>query len=374
MGCWPDRTDEHGGVSTPHRPDPPSAGTPSSDGVLDAVPRRLPPHAARIFGTRIGAPLLHIAGELVRVQIFDRAMTLAAQAFTSVFPILIMLGALFGARVRSWFVGELQISDSTVRLLEQTLGGRHSNTFGVVAGVIVVLSATGLSRALLRAYAAVWSVRVRSSGPAAAGRQIVAVLVLVFCIVGGRMLGGVATGFPAPRVAEAVTTLLTDCFLAALLPWILLGPVVSRYRLLAAGGVFGLMMLGVRAAGAVYLPRALQSSSDRYGTLGLAFTYIGWLYVLSFCLLCSAVLGRALTDTTAGLPGWHWPGRASVAGARETISARRRRSADAGGTAGVADHHAHSSVSPEPSLARDDVPAPPSTQADHEAARRRRDG
>jgi membrane protein len=31
---------------------------------------------------------------LVQLQIFDRAMTLAAQAFTSIFPVLILSGAL----------------------------------------------------------------------------------------------------------------------------------------------------------------------------------------------------------------------------------------------------------------------------------------
>jgi membrane protein len=60
--------------------------------------------------------------------------------------------------------------------------------------------------------------------------------------------------------------------------------------------VFALVMLVVRPVGAVYLPRALQASDDRYGTIGLAFTYISWLYVLSFCLLGAAVLGRELAE------------------------------------------------------------------------------
>ena len=67
---------------------------------LDAVPRRLRPLAEAVLAHRLGGLLLRVAGELVRVQIFDRAMTLAAQAFTSIFPILIMLGALSGASVQ----------------------------------------------------------------------------------------------------------------------------------------------------------------------------------------------------------------------------------------------------------------------------------
>ena len=69
-----------------------------------------------------------------------------------------------------------------------------------------------------------------------------------------------------------------------------------------AGGIaFGLMMVAVRGAGTIYLPRALQSSTDKDGTIGLAFTYIGWLYVLSFCLLLSAVIGGMISNEfTAG--------------------------------------------------------------------------
>jgi len=35
---------------------------------------------------------------------------------------------------------------------------------------------------------------------------------------------------------------------------------------------------------------------DTYGTIGLAFTYLGWLYVVSCCLLLSTVLGRVFGD------------------------------------------------------------------------------
>jgi membrane protein len=68
-------------------------------------------------------------------------------------------------------------------------------------------------------------------------------------------------------------------------------------RALAAGAViFGLVMLVVHPVGSVYLPRALQTSADRYGTIGVAFTYIGWLYILAFCLLMTAILGQVVAQ------------------------------------------------------------------------------
>jgi uncharacterized BrkB/YihY/UPF0761 family membrane protein len=71
---------------------------------------------------------------------------------------------------------------------------------------------------------------------------------------------------------------------------------------LPGGLAFGLMMLAVRPVGARYLPWALRTSEDRYGTIGVAFTYIGWLYILAFCLLLAAMLGQAIAQERRNHP------------------------------------------------------------------------
>lgn len=268
---------------------------------LDAVPRRLRPFAEAVLAHRLGSLLLRVVGELARVQIFDRAMTLAAQAFTSIFPILIMLGALSGKEVRGWINDRLNLPSQSERLLQDALGGSHNNAFGVVGALIVVVSATGLARALARAYRIIWMVPARKAGPAATGLQILSVLLLALFAVAIRLLGDLTDKFPEPRLAGAAVTLLADLIVAVCLPMMLLGPVVARWRLLVAGAIFGAAMIPVRAAGDVYLPRALASSSDKYGTIGLAFTYIGWLYVLSFALLLTAIVGSVLTSARTPL-------------------------------------------------------------------------
>src|SRR3954447_14112559 len=93
-GAHPGRMRTRPGGGTDHVP----VTGPSEPQVrLDAVPRRLRPMAEAVLAHRLGGLLLRVVGEVVRVQLFDRSMTLAAQAFTSVFPILIMFGALSGA-------------------------------------------------------------------------------------------------------------------------------------------------------------------------------------------------------------------------------------------------------------------------------------
>ncbi|WP_436533076.1 YhjD/YihY/BrkB family envelope integrity protein [Actinoplanes sp. HUAS TT8] len=273
---------------------------PEPVGPLDRLPRWLRPRAALVLGSGLGRWLLHGAGELVRVQIFDRAMTLAAQSFTSIFPLLIMLAALLGPAYRARLAELLRLPDTSERLLQEALAGSRSSAFGLVGCLIVILSATGLSRALVRCYRVVWTVEQRPAGAAATGRQVATVVALVAFLLAARALAWLASLLPAPRVSGVLVALFADVALAVLLPWLLLGAGAPRGPLVAGGLAFGLMMVAVRGAGAIYLPRALQSSTDRYGTIGLAFTYIGWLYVLSFCLLLSAVIGAMVTGDRAG--------------------------------------------------------------------------
>jgi membrane protein len=265
--------------------------------VLAAVPSRLRPRAALLLGNRAGRFLLRTAGELVRVQIFDRSMTLAAQAFTSIFPILIMMSALLSGSLRERLGDLVRLPDASARLLDEALSAGRSNAFGLVGCLIVILSATGLARALVRAYRVVWPVAGRRTGAAATGWQIGTVLLLVAFLVGMRLVSGLSGALPQPAAWALLLSALADVALAAMLPRILLGPGAPWSRLLRTGVLFGLIMVGVRAAGSVYLPRALETSADRYGTIGLAFTYIGWLYVLSFCLLLSAVLAEVWAGT-----------------------------------------------------------------------------
>ena len=294
---------------------PADQAPPDLAGAVGAVPRRFRPRAALVLGSRVGRLGLDAAGEVLRVQIFDRAMTLAAQAFTSILPLLIMMAAVLGRHDRRLLVDALGLPDSSRRLLTTALGGSHSSAFGFVGCLFVVISATSLTRALTRAYAVCWSVRARTTGLAGAGRQIVTVLAITAFVVVARLFGRLAGELPAPRLGYAVLTGVVEAAVAVATPRILLGPAVGRARLLTAGGLFGVMMIGVRAAGSVYLPRALQASADRYGSIGLAFTFLGWLYVIAFCLLLSAVFARVLGDAVTA-------DRSPPAGASPTAAGR----------------------------------------------------
>jgi membrane protein len=80
----------------------------------------------------------------------------------------------------------------------------------------------------------------------------------------------------------------------------LLSGAVRLRRLVPGALIFAAVMLAVRPASSLWLPRALEVSADRYGSIGVAFTYLAWLYVVSFCALLTAVVGQVVAED----PGW----------------------------------------------------------------------
>ena len=261
---------------------------------LAALPGWLRPRAGLVLASWFGKLLLRCITGFLQVQIFDRAMGLAAQAFTSIFPLLITFAALIGVQHSNELADTLDLPESSRRLLTDALDERGFGAFGVLSVLIVLVSATGLARAMVRAYATVWNVGKVRSGVGAALRWLLVVILLSAFVLISRAVGKVADESPFPLLTDTTTLFLADVGLTLLVPWLLLGRAVLARRLLPGALVFGLIMLAVRPAGHIYLPRALQSSNAHYGTIGLAFTYIGWLYVISFCLLAATVIGHVL--------------------------------------------------------------------------------
>jgi membrane protein len=261
-----------------------------------AVMRTVRRTAHRFVARWPGRVLLGTVAALVRIQVFDRAMTIAAQAFTSIFPVVILVGAVLGRGPSARMAELAQLPQATQQLLDDALRSGGIGAFGLAGSLVVLISATSLSRALARTYCSIWTLDRSPTGLRSYWRWLAAVFLLAGYLFVTRLLGSVAGQLPFARVPATITLVLADAALAVFIPWLLLSGAVPVRVLMPAGCVFGLAMLVVRPVGAVYLPRALAASGDRYGSIGLAFTYIGWLYLLSLCLLASAVLGQVLAN------------------------------------------------------------------------------
>jgi membrane protein len=231
-----------------------------------------------------------------RLDLFDRAMALAAQLFSSVLPILIMMSVWVGQSTTERFADAVSMPPAAQDVLEQALDESGGSAFGLVGAVFVLVSATSLSRALTRAMASIWRLSRPKTQLTNAWRWLAVVLALVLAIVVTSALSRFTDPIPPRNVWTLVLTFGLDIVVAAFMPWLLLANRVPVRRLIPGGVVFALAMLVVRPASEAYLPRALEESADQYGSIGVAFTYLASLYVVSFVLLAAAIIGNVIAE------------------------------------------------------------------------------
>jgi membrane protein len=287
--------------------------------------RRLPPRLqhllAWLLSRWLGRVVVNGLGEFLQLDMFDRSMTIAAQFFTSVFPILILFMTWADSRDATWLADALNLPTETRSVLEDAIQGAEGATFGVIGIVLVLASATSLSRALTRAFTAIWALPKPRSGLGSVWRWLAAVVVLTLSVVVVHAASEPVHLLPPRELLPLLASFGLDLAVALFVPWVLLTGAVHP-RLLAPGAVvFALLMLAVRPATAAWLPHALEVSADRYGSIGVAFTYLACLYTASFCFLATAVVGQVITNDHGALGAWiRRNGRATES--RETTDAQ----------------------------------------------------
>jgi membrane protein len=283
---------------------PPGAGIPDSPAVARAraVLARLPGPVRGLLEHPVsrwtGRTCLHTAASCIRVEIFDRSMTIAAQVFTSVLPILILAATWLDGDDSEGLSELVGIPDESREIVDQLVDGADTAAFGVVGTLLVLISATSLSRALSRAAAVAWEVRRPRQKLSSAWRWLAVVLALALAVVVAQSLTQRVGTLPPRAAWPVVLSAAIDGFTALFVPWVLLAGAVPARRLLPGAAAFALLMMPTRLAAQEWLPHALQTSADRYGAIGLAFAYLAWLYVVAFIFIGTLVLGRTVaTDT-----------------------------------------------------------------------------
>ncbi|WGL52382.1 YhjD/YihY/BrkB family envelope integrity protein [Nocardioides sp. BP30] len=263
------------------------------DRALHLLPARWQRTALRLTATWPARVGLGTAWSLQRIEVFDRAMSVAAQLFTSVFPILILLASWFGdaGHDLSTTLGTPPAARAEV---EAALKDSGSATFGVIGAIVVLASATSLARALARAFAAVWMLARPRSSPMLAWRWVAVVLAIALSLAVLRRAQSFADGIPPHDLWGDLISFAMLFVLAVFVPWLLLTGIVATRALVPGAALFGVAMLLARPFTGLWLSRSLETSAQRYGSIGVAFTYLAWLYVIAWIFLATAVIGQVL--------------------------------------------------------------------------------
>jgi uncharacterized BrkB/YihY/UPF0761 family membrane protein len=240
---------------------------------------------------------LRVVRDLRDVELFDRAMTLAAQVFTSILPILIVAGSLrsrLNPAAGSALAENLGLDARTAQLVQQSLPREAEvvSATGIFGALLLIVAATSFARALERCFRKIW--RTPKVGIRFAWRWVVAIVAIVIGITLVVATRNVVDGAGAMPVLELVAEAAIWCVLWWIASWIVINRSVGLRALLPGCVLAGIGFAGAALVGRVYLPPTLAASANQFGVLGLAFSYIGWLFVLMFVLLVAVTIGRII--------------------------------------------------------------------------------
>jgi len=188
-----------------------------------------------------------------------------------------------------------EAADTVREAFEVTEGETATTGLSVFVLVVSVLSFT---RRLQRLYEATWELEprgLRGTGSGLAWLACFALYVTLFPALDG-VVDGLAGVVLALAGAFAFGLMTPYLLLGRRLPWRRLVPQAA----LTSGG---LGALGIWSA--IYMPRAIESSAAAYGSIGVAFSLLTWLWGIGIVLVVAAVFGspQVRWPWTAGSPG-----------------------------------------------------------------------
>jgi uncharacterized BrkB/YihY/UPF0761 family membrane protein len=250
-----------------------------------------------------GRFVLRALRDIRDLELFDRAMTLAAQAFTSILPVLIVASSLrasLNPEADALFAENLSLDDHTAELVKQSIPQAIEGVTltQVIGAMLLIIAATAFARALERCFRRIW--KTPKAPIRFAWRWVVAIVAILIGFVLVVMTRYVVRGTGALSALEFIIEAAIWSALWWFASWIVINRSVSLRALLPGSVLAGLGFAGATVVGRVYLPRAFASSVDQFGILGLAFSYIGWLFVLMSVLLVAVTTGRVIHLTLVG--------------------------------------------------------------------------
>jgi membrane protein len=252
---------------------------------------RLPPlpGAAVDFGR-------HSLRRFVDVEGAQQATVLAAQAFTSLIPFLVVASA-FGpdeSDIADRINDRFDIHGSAARSVEALFNdaGEVESAVTWVSVVILVLSATSFTRALQKMYQRAYG--TEPTGWKESWRGLAWLVAFAAWGVVSSALREALSDFAGVVFAIALSTAL-GFVIWLWTPRILLGPMDWR-RLLPGATVSAVLGALLAAASGIYVPILLTWSADKYGLIGVAFSIQSWLLAASFVVVIGAVVGAVASE------------------------------------------------------------------------------
>ncbi|HZO08249.1 MAG TPA: hypothetical protein VFC77_02640 [Myxococcota bacterium] len=247
------------------------------------------PAAVLDFGARSLRRFVEIEGS-------QQATVLAAQAFTSLIPFLVVVAA-FGpgdGDLADKIDDAFNLSGSAERSMSALFNsaGETESAVTWVSIIILVLATTSFARAMQRMFER--SYEVEKAPLREAWWSLVWLAAFAAWIV---IAGPLREAFRDIGIVLAVVASTATGFVLWLgTPMILLHGRIEWHRLAPGALVSGLLAALATVASSIYLPVAMTWSAERYGLIGIAFALQSFLVVMGFVIVIGAVVGAVTSE------------------------------------------------------------------------------
>ena len=261
-------------------------------------------YAQQLEATTLG----RMWSRLLEIEFVDRSIALAAKAFVSFLPLLVIVSALSPDSVREKILAVFSTrfgvtGDAYATVTHAFTSPEQTKTAAGIIGTLTTLAfAVSFTTALQRVFLRAWR---RPPGGGAHNQArgtawLGAVLVLLLMVVAA---GVVLTG-PVGSVLYWALGLLACTGLWWWTARLMVRGEVRWRALLPTAIVMGVGGWLYTVAAAVWMPVDVASQYAQFGAFGITQSFVTWFTGMAFLLILAAVLGPALADGHHPLARW----------------------------------------------------------------------
>jgi uncharacterized BrkB/YihY/UPF0761 family membrane protein len=227
---------------------------------------------------------------------------LASQTFTALIPLLLLASALAPSDNRDivsvGIIRRFQLSGGAADAVRQLFAHSGDSATGVLSVFLLVFSGVSLTRRMQRMYQQAWGLEA-STGVGRALNAAFALSVLVLGIGLLYLARTLLSWLPAGDVLVAPLSLVASFALWTSVPWLLLDRRISWRRLIPGGALAAVCSNIYGVASAIYMPRQLESYSERYGLFGVTLALVGWLVGIALILVATTAIASEFDRSEA---------------------------------------------------------------------------
>jgi membrane protein len=240
---------------------------------------------------------------MLEIEFVDRSIALAAKAFVSFFPLVIVVAAFVPDDIRSSIITtitrRLGMRGDALEEVRSAFASANDvrTATGVLGLVLTIFFATSFTTAMQRVYLRAWRRPRPKSGAGAYVRGVTWLLVMLtyMALLGGlRAVLGDGFGFALFIVVSLAVTSSLWWFTAWFL---LLGDVRARV-LVPSGVITGIALSAFAASATIWMPGVVEGNEEQFGFFGIALALVTWFSGAATCILVGACAGPVFAEDT----------------------------------------------------------------------------